>query len=85
MSDLDRLVLNNFPYPLATLYHRLRQAPTPEKRVLLAIRIFEHLVRYLALIVVCDYLEIGDEEVRDQSFTDLLLRELPSRPRWARG
>lgn len=80
MSDLDRLVLNNFPYPIATLYHRLRQAPTPEKRVVLAIRIFEHLVRYLALIVVCDYLETGDEEVRDQGFTDLLLRELPKPP-----
>ncbi len=76
-TNVDQLVLNGFPYPIATLYKKVGEAATSSIRVPLLMRIVEHTVRALSLVVVSDYLSTKTQQVKNDSYTKFLIRTLP--------
>src|SRR4028118_2265414 len=78
LTDMDRLVLTRFPYPIAVGYRRVLDAPTWEEKVRSAIDVFDYGTRTLTLGLIRRYLLDDDRTVEDAGLNTLLKSKLPT-------
>ncbi len=77
LSPLDKLILTEYPYPIAVGYRRVLEATDWPTRVNLALRLFEYGLRTLALGLISQYLIRDADTVSDPALNKLLLNKLP--------
>lgn len=76
LSELDRLILTEYPYPIAVNYKRLLDEQDWEKKTQACIQVFEYGVRAIALGLISQYLIRDVEKVSDPQLNHLLLTRL---------
>ena len=71
-SDLDNLVLNEYPYLIAVNYRRMLEAERWETKTQMCIHVFEYGIRTLALALVSQYLIRDREAISNDQLNSLL-------------
>lgn len=79
VDDLDRLIIEEFPQPIAVNYQRLLAMNDWQKKTEHCLRVFEFVLRTMALSVISQYLIRDAETVNDQYLNGLLLEKLPGK------
>jgi hypothetical protein len=74
LDELDELVLNEYPYPIAFNYKRLLEEKDWEKRTRTCVHVFECSLRTVTLCLVSQYLVC--KEVNDSELNGLLHRNI---------
>lgn len=77
LSSLDRLILMDFPYPIASAYRQLLGEQSFERRVRRAIYVFEYSLRIFSICVISQYLLRDAETLSDVKLNELLEKRLP--------
>ena len=76
-EDLESIIINEFPLPIAKNYLRVLEFVGWEKKTRQVIHVFEFTVRSLALILISQYLLIDREKVSNSRLNKLLREKLP--------
>jgi len=76
-DELDKLILREFPQPIAVNYRRLLEMNDWQKKVEHGLRVFEFGLRTMALVLISQYLIKDIYRVNDPFLTKLLLEKLP--------
>lgn len=74
---LDRLVLDEYPYPIASAYRRLLEEQRFDNRVRLAISVFDYSLRIISICAICQYLIQDAETFNNVELNQLLVQKLP--------
>jgi len=75
--ELERLIVEEFPYPIAVNYHRLQELTNWKDKTDHVIHIFDFLLRTLCLALISQYL-IVDRDISDSYLNQLLNDNLPA-------
>jgi len=75
-SDLDNLILNEYPYPIAVNYRRVLEAERWETKTRKCLEVFEYGVRTLALGLVSQYLVRDRDTISNDQLNRLLSAEI---------
>lgn len=78
-DQLDRLIISEYPYPIAVNYQRLLNLENLQAKTSACIQVFEVSLRFMALTVVCQYLLQGTGKITDPYVNELLLEKFPRR------
>jgi hypothetical protein len=86
LSDeaLDRLVVEQYPYPIAANYRRLLALKGWEERTRKCLQVFEYGMRAVTLNVLSQYLIRDVHRVREPNWTADCTRGWP-KPAWGNG
>ena len=76
LDELDKLVLTEYPYPIAVNYKRLLDEQDWEKKTHICIQVFEFGLRAITLGLISQYLIRDAEKVSDPQLNQLLLKRL---------
>lgn len=76
-EEFDKLILNEFPCPIAASYQKLLKATTWRAKIDEGLKLFEFGLRTVALVLINQYLNEDIQKVNDESFNQLLLSKLP--------
>ena len=77
LTDLQELIINSFPSPIAINYKRILSKDTYQDKVRQLILTFEFTMRALALVLISQYLLIDREKITDSKLNKLLREKLP--------
>ena len=77
LTELDQLVITRFPYPIATHYQQMLDAPDWRAKVDLALWVFGFGLRTIALGIISEYLIRDADKVSDPRLNELLLKRFP--------
>lgn len=73
-QDLEAIIVEHFPYPVAVNYQRMLETGHLESKVRLCLQIFEYTLRAMALGLVSQYLIRDKEETSGTQLNNLLSR-----------